>query len=117
MKIYVSHSTNFDYQTELYEPLRENFNELDIFLPHEKNGDTVDTKKNIKESELVLAEVSYPSTGQGIELGWANDSNVPIICIHRDDAKPSGALRIVSDNFISYSSVSEMVEKLQRVVR
>jgi len=117
MKIYVSHSTNFDYETELYEPLRENFSELDMFFPHEKGGKLLDSKQIIKESGLVLAEVSYPSTGQGIELGWANTFGVPMICIYRDDTKPSGALQVVSDNFISYSSISDMVEKLQSVIR
>jgi len=116
MKIYVSHSTNFEYQANLYDPLRANFSELDIFLPHEKGGKLLDTKQIIKESELILAEVSYPSTGQGIELGWANTFDIPIVCIYRDGTKPSSALRIVSHNLINYSSADELVHKLRKVI-
>ena len=116
MKIYVSHSTNFDYETELYEPFRVNFSELDMFFPHEKDGKLLDTKQIIKESGLVLAEASYPSTGQGIELGWANTFDIPIVCIYRDGTKPSSALRIVSHNFINYSSADELVDKLRKVI-
>lgn len=116
MGIYVSHSTNFDYKTKLYEPLRANFADHDIFLPHEKNEEAVDTKQIIKTTDLILAEVSHPSTGQGIELGWANDSGVPIVCIHRDESTPSNALRVVSNEFISYSSAEDLVEKLRKFI-
>jgi len=116
MKIYVSHSTNFDYQAELYGPLREHFSEQILFLPHEKSTETMDSKNTIKDADMVLAEVSYPSTGQGIELGWANDAGVPIICIHREDAKHSGALEIVSDKLISYSSTDDLVSKLRKFI-
>jgi len=116
MKIYISHSTNFDYQTNLYDPLRANFSNLDIFFPHEKNNDAVDTKQIIKEADMILAEVSYPSTGQGIELGWADTFGIPVICMYRDGTKPSGALRIISTDIISYSSAKDLVEKIQRVI-
>ncbi len=116
MKIYVSHSTNFDYRAELYVPLRANFSDLDIFLPHEKSGQASDTKQTIKTADLVLAEVSYPSTGQGIELGWASDASTPIVCIHRAGTAPSSALGIITNDFIDYSSTEELVEKLREVL-
>lgn len=66
MKIFVSHSTNYDFDSELYAPLRQSdlAKEHEIILPHENQRD-VNTKDIIKNCDLVVAEVSYPSTGQG----------------------------------------------------
>jgi len=117
MKIYVSHATNFDYNTELYEPLKGAFSDdHQLILPHESGNSVTDSKESIQSSDLVVAEVSYPSTGQGIELGWADEFHVPIICIHRSDKTPSGALHIVSDRFINYSSTEDLVEKLRHAL-
>ncbi len=64
----------------------------------------------------MIAEVSYPSTGQGIEIGWANASNVPIICIYRSGMGPSGALRFISNQIVEYSSPDDMVAKLRSII-
>lgn len=74
MKIYVSHTSSYDYTNQLYTPLRlSKLNSRhEIFLPHEPNEVPINTKAIIEACDIVLAEVSYPSTGQGIELGWAN---------------------------------------------
>ncbi|MES2930765.1 MAG: hypothetical protein V4665_03200 [Patescibacteria group bacterium] len=70
MKIFVSHSQNFDFTADLYEPLNDPvFAEHSFFFPH-KDDKNINTQEEIKNSDLVLAEVSFPSTGQGIELGW-----------------------------------------------
>src|SRR3989339_720295 len=71
------------------------------------------SKDIIKECVAVIAECSLPSTGQGIELGWASVYNIPIICIHEKGSKISSALHYVSDTFIEYSDKVEMIEKLQ----
>ncbi len=113
MKIYVSHSSGFDFKTELYTPLKESFSEHDIFLPHEHGDEVIDTKEVIRSSDLVLAEVSYPSTGQGIELGWANDANMPIICIHKAGSNPSSALRIITNKFAGYISSDDLIITLR----
>lgn len=112
MKLYVSHSTGFDYKTELYAPLKHAFaNKYEVFYPH----DTVavhNSKVMIEECDAVLAEVSYPSTGQGIELGWANASGVPIICFYKVGESHSSAVKIISGDIYEYSSAEEMIEKL-----
>lgn len=71
MKIFVAHSSMFDFINKLYIPLwGSRLNTLhDIFLPQE-NGHEEVTKELIKSCDLVIAEVSMPSTGAGIELGW-----------------------------------------------
>ena len=73
MKIYIGHSSEFNYQDEIYDPIRGSiFNSLhEIILPHEIYKEAKDfiTKDIIKSCDLMIAEVSLPSTGLGIELG------------------------------------------------
>ena len=66
----------------------------------------------MKDCNLILAEVSYPSTGQGIELGWANAYAVPILCFHKKGIKPSGSLSVISDTLIDYEDSQDMIQKL-----
>ncbi len=66
----------------------------------------------IKNSDLIIAEVSYPSTGMGIELGWANTFNKRVICVYKKDTKPSSSLKVVSNEFIEYTDSTDLVNKL-----
>ena len=114
MKLYLSHSSGYDYKTELYEPLKAAFsNEQELFLPHESHADGINTKDVIPDCDLILAEVSLPSTGQGIELGWADVHSVPIVCFYRTDSTPSSALRFISNSMVEYSSTDDMIGKLK----
>ncbi len=112
MKIYVTHSSNYDYQNELYLSLRKSkLNKLhEITLPHEHALDQFNSKEYLKDCSLILAEVSYPSTGQGIELGWANLYDVPIVCLSKKGVKPSGSLKVISNTFIEYENSQDMVQ-------
>ena len=116
MKIYVCHSTAFDYEKELYEPLRRELaTKHEIILPHD-SGDDFNSSDAIKSSDMVLAEVSFPSTGQGIELGWADAAGVPIVCIHKTDATPSGALPYISKDLLGYIDEADMVSKITHLL-
>jgi len=114
MKVFISHSQSFDYTKELYKPLKESDLNIkhEFSFPHENNG-TVNTKEVIKNSDLVLAEVSFPSTGQGIELGWANIFNIPILCISKDGEKISSSLGQITDRFIDYTGSDDMIKKIK----
>lgn len=115
MKIFVAHSGELNFQDELYFPIRnsELNNKYDFFLPHE-NGREVNTKEEIRSSDLVVAEVSYSSMGEGIELGWADMLGKEIICFHKDSEKPSKWLRMISEEFISYKDSSDFIQKLEK---
>ncbi len=118
MKIYVTHSSNFDYKEDLYKPLRHSeLNELhEIFLPHEERAEPVNTRQVIKGSDLVLAEVSFSSTGQGIEIGWADAAGVPIICLYRTGSMVSSSLALVAKEMIGYENVADKLgEILDRI--
>ncbi|HKC14671.1 MAG TPA: hypothetical protein VKC89_01760 [Patescibacteria group bacterium] len=113
MKIYIAHSTNYDFKNELYVPLRNSAlnSQHDIVLPHE-NDTFIKTKDIIRESDLVIAETSYPSTGEGIELGWADSFKVPVVCISKEGTKISNSLKTVSDAFIVYRNSEDLIDQL-----
>src|SRR5690606_32562254 len=113
MIIYVTHATSYDFRSELYEPLRSIANDRYAFIfPHE--DDTFkDSRESLASCNLVLAEVSSPSTGQGIELGWANVRGLPIICLYKSGVQPSRSLSVVSEMFIEYTSSDDLLQKLK----
>lgn len=116
MKIYIGHSKEFNFKEELYLPLRESKlnSEYEIILPHEvyQEASAFVTKDIIKTCDAMVAEVSFPATGLGIELGWANSFERPIICIYRKGSKISGSLKIVCKNFIEYTDKVDLIKKL-----
>ena len=106
MNIYVAHSNKFDYIKKLYESVK-NAKSLSIhnfFFSHDEVNKLVKTKEIIKNYDLVIAEVSLPATGLGIELGWADDSNTPILCIHEKGTKISLSLKFITNNFLEYDN-------------
>ncbi|HSD56371.1 MAG TPA: hypothetical protein VLA92_04435 [Candidatus Saccharimonadales bacterium] len=115
MNIYISHSSGYDYENEIYKPIKES--ELarthHFFLPHEPENIDVDAKDELKHTDVLVAEASLPSTGQGIELGQADVAGVPIICFYKTGAKPSGSLRFVTNKVIGYSDIHDLLAKLQ----
>jgi len=119
MKIYVCHSCGYDYQKELYEPLRKSQlnKEHELFLPHEGDNGRINTTEIIKGSDLIIAEVSLPATGQGIELGRAELFGKKILCIFKKGAKIAGSLRFVSNDFIEYNDKEDMIKKIQAFLR
>lgn len=117
MKIYIAHSRAFDYVNELYKPLRGSpLNQKhEIILPHETD-EVFNSKEVIKNVDLLVAEASYPATGLGIELGWADAYSTPIVIMHREDAQVSGSLRFMSDTFMTYSDSQDMVRQLEELM-
>lgn len=113
MKLFVAHSSSYDFQSELYLPLRSSKlnDEHEIVLPQEKGYEVI-TVDIIKNSDAVIAEVSYPSTGSGIELGWAYLFKKPIICIYKEGMKYSSSLTKITNIFISYNSPEQMIDKI-----
>jgi hypothetical protein len=115
MKIYVCHSSVFDYKKELYEPIRhsELNNNYEFIFPHETNDQFINSKEIIPQCDLIISEVSYPSTGMGIELGWADKDNRQILFIHKKGLKVSKSLKTVSFDFIEYIDSGDLIGKLK----
>ncbi len=116
MKIYVIHSTGFEYEKELYEPLRKS-GLAEFVFPHEKSKKPFNSKKILPTCDAVVAEVSYPSTGSGIELGWADSFKVPIIAACKKNSNPSSAIPSLARQWIEYSSSEELVQKLAKALK
>jgi hypothetical protein len=114
MKIYVGHSREFDFKKELYEPLKQ-LNHNFIF-PHEDSDEPQNSKESTKTYDLMIAEVSFPSTGLGIEIGWADALNISIIYIYQAGANISGSLKVMKGKFIEYSNQEDLIEKLRKEI-
>ncbi len=118
MKIFVTHASSFNFQDELYKPLRESsLNQEHEFILPQENGRLEVDKELIKSCNLIIAEVSHPSTGQGIELGWADMLDIPIVCIYKEGTNFSPALHYVSKKFLMYTSGENMIEDITGVLR
>jgi len=114
MKIQFGHSGGYDYEKELYEPIKEsNLSEKNtIILPHDWNILWVNSKDTLKNIDIFFAEVSYPSTGLGIELWFANIYWTKIICFNKKWTKITWSLKYVCDDFFEYTSIEEMIKKI-----
>jgi hypothetical protein len=117
-KLYISHSSSFDYENELYKPIKNSdlFSEYEIILPHLNSKAQYLTKAGLQEFKGVFAEVSYPSTGQGIELAWFQDADIPIFAVHQSDKSFSGALKFLTNNFNEYTTEFELVNLLDKFI-
>lgn len=81
-------------------------------MPHDEVNKLVKTKEIIKNYDLIIAEVSLPAIGLGIELGWADYSNTPILCIYEKGSKISSSLKFITNNFIEYDNSKDLIDKV-----
>ena len=117
LKIYISHASKFDYINKLYNPLKESilFKDHVFILPHDEEK-VINTKAIISSSDLLIAETSIQTTGQGIELGWADYAHVPIKCIYEKGAEISSALKFISNDLIEYENPKDMIQKIEDII-
>ena len=115
MKIYIAHSRKIDFKNKLYLPLRNSSlnAEHEILLPHEHDGAIEEiTREMIKDADALVADVSQPSLGAGIEMGWADAFGVPVIAMSERGATVSFSIdNVVTDRF-EYDSPEDMLQKL-----
>lgn len=118
-RVYVGHSSSFDFKGELYAVLRDSsLSERFTFVfPHETSSGPVQTQKILPSCSFMLAEASYPSTGLGIELGFAFALGVPIIFLVRKGSSVSSSLKVVSDIFVFYEGKADLCDALSSVLR
>jgi hypothetical protein len=113
------HSGGFDFKNELYKPIRESelSSQNEIILPHEFSDANYSSPEFFQNGklDLIIAEVSYPSTGSGIELGWANLLGVKIVCIYKEDRVVSGSIKSITNKIIPYNK-NNLVEKLKSII-
>jgi nucleoside 2-deoxyribosyltransferase len=117
MKVYVGHASSFDYKNQLYKPIRElNLEGVEFILPHEHSDQPTNSLEQMKSIDLMIAEVSYPSTGLGIEIGWANALGKPVVGIHKAGTKPSSSLAVVCRDVVEYTDQSSLKSKIEEIL-
>jgi len=114
MKIYLAHSTHYDYISELYEPIKKSAlaEEHEFIFLFDQKVTPGSTKEIIENCDLVIAEVSYSGIGLGIELGWADAFRKRIICIHKPGQLASKFLGIISSEIYEYSNTEDLITLL-----
>lgn len=114
MKIFVAHSSGFDFRTKLYEPLRSSSlnAEHEILLPQEGEVEEI-TRDMIKDCDALIAEVTMPSLGAGIEMGWADAFHHPVIAIYEKGSKSSFSIDNVVTDRIEYDGSEDMIQKIE----
>ncbi|MFA7319396.1 MAG: hypothetical protein WC022_02255 [Parcubacteria group bacterium] len=106
-KIYVAHASNYsDFKETLYSPLKT-LKDFEFIFPYEKEGEMESTKGIIKDCDLFIGDVSFQKLGTGIEIGWADSFDVPILLVYKKGSSLSRSLNIVTDNFLEYDSVED----------
>jgi len=110
MRIYLAHSSNCDYINKIYKPILAD-SELSkiITLPHMEK-DYMHNRNYYEDFDLVIAEVSSPSTGMGIELGFFYDEHKPIYCIYQGDYSKS--VEVVAKKIIEYDNIVYTIKKI-----
>ena len=119
MKIFIAHATDFPQKAEFYKAIRESKlnSKFEFVLPQE-NGEQVPAPRDVILShDMLIAEISVPSHGVGIELGWAEAAGKPVICLYKEGAKFSGALKNVSNKFLMYTSFDNMIEDMEKALQ
>jgi hypothetical protein len=121
MILYFSHSRSFDFEKEYYEPIRNSSlgKDFELVFPHATADQFVNAKDLFESGNVkaVIAEGSFPAIGQGIELGWADDRNIPIIAIHKADVAVSGSLKMVAKAVLPYSDSVSMIQIIEQSLK
>lgn len=119
MDIYIGHPSSIKFKKEIYRPLKKSSldEEHNLVLPHEDPGQ-FDSNKFFKEDcDLVVADVSKASTGLGIELGWAESLELPILCVYKEGSNPSNSIKEVTNRIKKYSDSEELIEIINQEIR
>lgn len=119
MKIYIGHSTSYDFREELYAPIQNSalVTEHEVVLPHLDSDEQFSSKEFFANGcDLFVAEVSHASTGLGIEIGWADTAGVPMLFVHAAGTKPSGALTAVEGDVLEYASAEELITIIENKI-
>lgn len=100
--------TEYIGKKEIHEMDEDNLTDNDIF---ERDV------KWIKESDVIVAEVTNPSLGVGFELGFAESLNKKIICLFRENSEKRLSAMINGNKYMKvfkYSSLTEINDILTK---
>ena len=70
----------------------------------------------IEKSDLFIAELTYPSTGLGIEIGRAEMKGKRILCICNENSKLPSSLKYVNVDTLYYKDSEDMIKKIEKYI-
>lgn len=74
-------------------------------------------KKIVENCDIVVAEVSHPSLGTGMEIGWALAKNKKIVCLTKDVLNVTPLIRGATKKglikLIEYENEEEVLNRLR----
>lgn len=118
-KIYIAHSSEIDFETEVYGPVKEALaDRSQLILPHENSKPGKFSLPIIRKSDVMVAFINHPSEGRALEVGWATALGIPVVLVSKKGGKYSGTYRFLlrddlNVKFIEYSNTEDLVEKLR----
>jgi len=117
MKIFIAHASTFDFKSKLYGPLRKSAlnTEHEIHLPQEGKVEEI-TRDIIAGVDVLLTEVSMPSLGAGIEMGWADAFDIPIIALYENGSDISFSIDNVITDRIEYKDADNMITQIEEAL-
>ncbi|MCF7865319.1 MAG: nucleoside 2-deoxyribosyltransferase [Candidatus Pacebacteria bacterium] len=71
----------------------------------------------VRESDVVVAEVSTPSLGVGYEIGQAQSMNKSVLCLRRTTAEKKLSAMLVGNAYIKvaeYSTINDVADILRK---
>lgn len=112
--VYLAHSSKFDFKNKLYEPIKRSKigNLYDFIYLMDNPGNLPNTKEMIQTCQAVIGEISYPSIGAGIEIGWADAFDIPLILIHNHSYNPPEYYKTFSSYLLKYDDPERIPEIL-----
>jgi hypothetical protein len=69
----------------------------------------------IRQSDIVIAEVSMPSIGVGYEISYAESRSIPVICLYREGCPKRISAMIAGNKYIRvirYSGFTDLYPQL-----
>lgn len=116
-KVYVAHAAEYpDFREKLYKPLKETKG-VEFIFPYENEGEMNPSEDIIGNCDFFIADVSYQKLGIGMEIGYAHMQNVPIIFIYKQGSNLSRSLNMVSDKFIEYEKIEDVLDELRNIIK
>lgn len=86
------------------------------FAPGEYQEMMQTALRHIRESDLLIAEVSHKVIGVGIEIGYAVALNIPIVYLRKISAPHSTTVGGVADCTISYENLADLKNQLRHQI-
>ncbi len=130
MKFYFCGSMTFD-RSKLYDyqkmiaKLKEFGSVLNEFVGEEKMKDTLPLDEfnqdvaNLKIADMLVADITVPSTGVGFEIGYFLRENKPMLLLYEQDKPlPSSLVRGIEKSLVlSYKDIDDALVKIAEFVR